>query len=146
MPTGDPNNEEAFEVCVMRSDLREARTPKDAILKRLRECKYDAHAVFAVKLALEEAISNAVKHGNRHDQSKRITVRYAVDDDRTVIVVRDEGSGFQPECVPDCRRPDRLPVPNGRGIMLIRAYMDEVEFRDNGREICCVKYRKAKRR
>lgn len=138
----NPDNEEAFEVCVICSDLREASTPKQAILRKLEECRYGTEATFAIKLALEEALSNAVKHGNRNDESKRITVRYAVDFDRAIIIVRDEGAGFEPESVPDCRRPERLPVPNGRGIMLIRAYMDEVEFRDNGREICCIKYRR----
>ena len=138
----DSDNEDAFEVCVIQSDLREACTPKQAILRKLEQCQYGTEATFAVKLALEEALSNAVKHGNRNDQSKRITVRFAVNADRAVIIIRDEGRGFEPRSVPDCRQPDRLPIPNGRGIMLIRSYMDEVEFRDNGREICCVKYRK----
>ena len=141
MSRGDPDNEQAFEVCVIHSDLREACTPKQAILRKLEHCQYGTEATFAVKLALEEALSNAVKHGNRNDQSKRITVRYAINSDRAVIIIRDEGKGFEPESVPDCRQPERLPIPNGRGIMLIRAYMDEVEFCDNGREIRCVKYR-----
>ncbi|MHC4697466.1 MAG: ATP-binding protein [Planctomycetota bacterium] len=138
----DPDNEEAFEVCVIDSDLRAASTPKQAILRKLEECQYGVEATFAVKLAIEEALSNAVKHGNLQDQSKQITVRYAINTDRAVIIIRDEGMGFEPESVPDCRQPERLPIPNGRGIMLIRAYMDEVEFRDEGREIRCVKYRR----
>ncbi len=138
----DPDNEETFEVCVITSDLQAACTPKQAILGKLEECQYGVEATFAVKLAIEEALSNAVKHGNRKDESKRITVRYAINTDRAVIIIRDEGLGFEPESVPDCRHPERLPIPNGRGIMLIRAYMDEVEYRDEGREIRCVKYRK----
>ena len=141
-----PENEESFEVCEIRSDLREACNPKEAILQELRRQRYGSEATFAVKLALEEALCNAIKHGNRSDPSKKITVRYAVDSKRAVIIIRDEGKGFEPESVPDCRHPDRLPVPNGRGIMLIRAYMDEVEYRDDGREIRCVKYRKKPRR
>ena len=53
----------------------------------------------------------------------------------------DEGGGFDPAKVPDCTSPERLPVPNGRGIMLIRAYMDEVTYRDSGRELVFVKRR-----
>jgi len=141
MTESDPANEEAFEVCEIRSDLREACTPKDAILEKLQECGYSDDATFAVKLALEEALCNAVKHGNRCDESKTITVKYSVNTERAAIIVRDEGGGFCPENVPDCTAPDRVPLPNGRGIMLIRSYMDEVEYRDNGREVYFVKRR-----
>ena len=141
MTESDPANEEAFEVCEIPSDLREACTPKDTILKKLQECGYSDDATFAVKLALEEALCNAVKHGNRCDESKTITVKYSVNAERAAIIVRDEGGGFSPEKVPDCTAPDRVPLPNGRGIMLIRSYMDEVEYRDNGREVYFVKRR-----
>jgi serine/threonine-protein kinase RsbW len=70
-----------------------------------------------------------------------VTVRYSVTEEKAVISVRDEGGGFLPEDVPDCTSPERLPLPNGRGIMLMRAYMDEVCFRDQGREVCFVKRR-----
>lgn len=138
----DPNNEATFEVCKIASDLREACTPKDTILDRLTQWGFSAEATFAVKLALEEALTNAVKHGNRSDPAKRITVRFAVNSEKAVIIIRDEGGGFLPEKVPDCTSPDRLPVPNGRGIMLIRAYMNEVCYRDRGREVYMMKLRK----
>lgn len=141
MAAVDPDNEKSFCVCIVPSDLREINLPKQAILGELDRCHYPDETKFGVKLALEEALTNAVKHGNRNDPSKKITVRYAVSTDRMVVVVRDEGGGFLPENVPDCTSPDRLPVPNGRGIMLIRAYMDEVCYRDRGREIYFMKRR-----
>ena len=67
----DPDNEEDFEVCVIDSDLHAACTPKQAILRKLEACQYGVEATFAVKLAIEEALSNAVKHGNRQDQSNK---------------------------------------------------------------------------
>lgn len=138
----DPDNEATFEVCVIPSDLRETHIPKEAILGELDRCRFGEQAIFGVKLALEEALTNAVKHGNECDPGKPVTVRYAVSDEKVVIVVRDEGCGFEPEKTPDPTAPDRLPLPNGRGIMLIRAYMDEVHYRDDGREIYFMKRRK----
>ena len=58
-----------------------------------------------------------------------------------MIVIRDEGNGFAPEEVPDPTAPERIPLPSGRGIMLMRTYMDEVSYRDNGREVRVVKRR-----
>ena len=89
--------------------------------------------------ALEEAMTNAVRHGNGGDASKRVVVRYAVSPEMCVICVRDEGTGFEPAKIPDPTAPDRLSLPCGRGIMLIRAYMTDVEYRASGREVRMVK-------
>ena len=137
----DPDNEATFKVCVVKSEPELIRIPKREILEELKRCRFCKKAIFSVKLALEEALSNAVKHGNKCDCAKTVTVRYAVTQERAVVVVRDEGCGFSPENVPDPTTPDRLPLPSGRGIMLICAYMDEVRFRDHGREIYFVKNR-----
>ena len=137
----DPDNEATFEVCVIPSDLRRTAIPKQAILKEVEGHQFSEEATFAIKLALEEALTNAVKHGNRNDRSKKIIVRYAVTSEKVVVIVRDEGYGFTPEGVPDCTTPERLRLPDGRGIMLIRSYMDEVCYRDNGRELYFMKRR-----
>ncbi len=141
MTQPDPDNEGSFHVCVIASDQRETAAAKDAIIHELEQHLYSEDITFGIKLALEEALANAVKHGNRADPDKKITVSYAVSDEKAVIIVRDEGSGFEPENIPDCTEPERLPMPNGRGIMLIRSYMDEVCYRDNGREIYFMKLR-----
>ena len=141
MTNVDPDNEATFQVCVIPSDPRKTVIPKEAVLTELKRHRFSDEATFAVKLALEEALINAIKHGNRNDRSKSITVRYAVSTDKAVIIVRDEGPGFAPDQVPDCTAPERLPLPNGRGIMLIQSYMDEVCYRDKGREIYLMKRR-----
>lgn len=141
MTAVDPDNESTFEVCVIGSDPQQSCIPKSRILDELRRCAFPEEAIFAVRLALEEALCNAFNHGNQQDSSKPVTVRFAVTTEKAVIIVRDEGAGFSPAEVPDPTDPDRLPLPNGRGIMLMRAYMDEVEYRDNGREVCFVKHR-----
>lgn len=137
----NPDDEATFRTCVIRSEIRCACIPKNLILKELERHGFRDPDLFGLKLALEEALTNAVKHGNQSDPQKKVTVRYAVSSEKVVIIVRDEGSGFDPDAVPDCTAPDRLPLPNGRGIMLIRAYMDDVCYRDRGREIVFVKRR-----
>lgn len=128
-------------VCVIQSELQQTRIPKQEILSALAQCRFSDEAVFAITLALEEALTNAVKHGNRNDVRKTVTVRYDITDERAVIVVRDEGGGFVPEEIPDPTLPDRLPLPNGRGILLMKAYMDEVCYKDDGREVWFLKRR-----
>ena len=137
----DPDNEATFHVCVIQSDSSEARVVHEAISAELQRCGFTEQATFAVKLALEEALVNAVKHGNECDCSKRITVRYAINSEKAAIIVRDEGCGFTPDEIPDPTTPDRLPLASGRGIMLMRAYMDEVAYRDSGREVYLMKRR-----
>jgi len=137
----DPHNQATYRVCTIPSNLKETEIPKQAILRELQRHHYCDDALFAIKLAMEEALTNAVKHGNRCDPTKCVTVRYAVTEEMVAIIVRDQGNGFVPDEVPDPTAPDRLPVPSGRGIMLLRAYMDDVEYRDNGRELYLMKRR-----
>ena len=93
-----------------------------------------------VEIALREALANAVLHGNRRDAGKKVLVRaYGDPDQGFLIVVRDEGSGFDPAEVPDPRREDRLELPHGRGIFLMRELMDHVEHRKGGREVLLFK-------
>ncbi len=143
MTTVDPDNEATYQVCVIPSDLHQTHIPKRAIQEELKSRGFSVEEMFGVKLALEEALTNAVKHGNADDHSKHVTIRYAITTEKAIIIVRDEGTGFEPDHVPDCTAPERLPIPYGRGIMLMRAYMDEVCYRDNGREVYFVKRRRA---
>lgn len=126
---------------VVRNDLRSAKEPEDHILRELERREYSPDCVFAIKLALEEAMTNAVKHGNCNDPNKHITVRYAIDDRRVVVMVRDEGRGFCPQAVPDPTAGENLERPNGRGIMLMNSYMTRVWYSPNGNEVWMLKYR-----
>lgn len=138
----DLGNQASFKECVIQSEYAQTSIPHDAVATELTRCGYGEDAVFAIKLALEEALINAVKHGNDCDKSKTVTIRYDVNECRAVIIVRDQGAGFDIDNVPDPTAPDRLAIPSGRGVMLIRAYMDEVEYRDQGREVCFIKRRR----
>lgn len=132
-------SEQELDELVIPNDLRSAKQPESHILALLVRHGYDPDTVFAIKLALEEAMTNAVKHGNRNDTSKCITVRYCVDPRRVVIMVRDEGCGFCPERVPDPTAEENLERPNGRGIMLMHSYMTRVCYNQAGNEVWMLK-------
>ena len=121
------------------SDIKAAGEVEQRLLEAVGRHGYSDECMFAIRLALEEALTNAIKHGNGEDPGKRVQVRFDVDDERVVIVIRDQGEGFDPGGVPDPTVDENLEKPAGRGIMLMRAYTDELTFRDQGREVCMVK-------
>jgi len=125
---------------IVPNDLSSAKRPEEAILGEVARHGYSESAVFAIKLALEEAMTNAVRHGNRCDPSKRVIVRYRVGPDCIEIEIADEGPGFEPERVPDPTLPENIDRPNGRGIMLMRAYLDLVEYLGRGNVVRLVKH------
>ncbi len=116
------------------NDLTAAKETERRILNEANTCGYSESDTFAVKLALEEALTNAFRHGNKCDPSKRIVIRYKVTDERIVIEVCDEGNGFSLSNVPDPTLPQYINRPHGRGIMLMKAYLDEVTFSGSEQE------------
>ncbi len=120
---------------IVPNDLAAAKTPERLILGEAEACGYSENAIFAVKLALEEAMTNAFRHGNQRDPVKNITIRYQVNQERIEIEVIDEGPGFEPDKVPDPTQPEYIDRPHGRGIMLMRAYLDSVEYSKTGNAV-----------
>lgn len=112
-----------------------------AILSKLKEFDYSEDDVFAIHLALEEALANALKHGNGNDPSKKVRVELFIDNKKVEIFITDQGRGFVPEKVPDPRCDSNLYKTEGRGLLLIKSYMDEVEYNDSGNQVHMVKYR-----
>lgn len=89
-----------------------------------------------IRLAMREALNNALRHGNKMDPNKKIHLSYGCDPQRGLWVkIRDEGKGFNPDVVPDPTQPENLDRTGGRGVFLMRNLMDEVEFLDGGREV-----------
>ncbi len=126
---------------VIPSDMSAARRIQEQILDKAKRLGYGERCLFAIRLALEEAFVNAHRHGNGRDPHKNLHVSHDIDDQRLVVRIGDEGRGFDPNGVPDPTSPDRIALPEGRGIMLMRAYVDDVSYNDAGNEIQLVKKR-----
>ena len=87
---------------------------------------FDEESVHYMSVAVRESVVNAIKHGNRQDESKRVHVRFTIHDRALEIQVRDEGSGFDPASIADPLAPENLLKAYGRGIFFMRQFMDEV--------------------
>jgi serine/threonine-protein kinase RsbW len=123
------------------SDLEEARRLQTRIEALLQsESRFGELDIFAIKLALEEALVNAIKHGNQMDRSKRVHVAYSVTAERFDIRITDEGPGFDPEDVPDPTAPENLERPCGRGLLLMRHYMNHIEYVSPGNVVLMSKW------
>lgn len=114
------------------SDLGEARLVQTQIEEALLGVSYTEHEVFAVRLAVEEALVNAIKHGNQLDPDKRVEVSFQVTCERFDIRIVDEGPGFNPDDVPDPTAIENIERPCGRGLLLIRGFMSEVNYHGRG--------------
>ena len=110
-------------------------TAQREVLNAVEQVLLDRASRFAVRLALEEAVSNASRHGNSGDPKKKLELRYRVKPGEIVIEVEDEGRGFDPGVVPDPTAEENLEIPSGRGLMLMRAYMSEVSFNEEGNRV-----------
>jgi serine/threonine-protein kinase RsbW len=102
------------------------------ILDELTALGWKQSDLFGVHMALEESISNAVRHGNKHDPTKLVKVECRLGADHFWASVCDEGPGFSPSDVPDCCSPECLELPGGRGLALMNAYMTRVQYNDRG--------------
>lgn len=113
----------------------------EAILGRLASQQWSEHDVYSVRLALDEAIVNAIKHGNRHDENKQVRIACRLSGRGLWVEIADEGCGFNPDNVPDCTCDENLEVPSGRGLMLMRCFMSRVEFNEQGNCVQMEKHR-----
>ena len=117
------------------SDFTEARAAQEKIIQAVERHGYDADAILSIKLALEEATINAIKHGNRFDKGKTVRIDATISDERVEIFIEDQGPGFIRCSVPDPRADENLQRLHGRGLLLMEAYMNEVEYSNEGRRI-----------
>ena len=103
------------------------------ILSTLQSLNWPESDLFGVHMALEESISNAIRHGNKEDPDKLVHVECELAEKRFVAKVCDEGVGYEPADVPDCCSPEGMQATGGRGLQLIKHYMTTVKHNDCGR-------------
>jgi serine/threonine-protein kinase RsbW len=128
---------------VIPSDFAVGREVVQEVVDRLTAQNWVQRDVFSVYLALEEAMVNAIKHGNCCDSKKQVRFECRMFADRIWLQVSDEGTGFDPQCVPDCTAPENLDAPGGRGIMLMKSFMSRVEYNEEGNRVTMEKHRGA---
>ena len=123
------------------SDTTAGKRVVDELLSQLTRHRWPEHDVFGIHLAVEEALVNAIKHGNHDDPSKLVDICIRLSPERMWIRVKDEGKGFNPFDVPDPTEDENLELPSGRGLMLMRSFMNEVEYNALGNSVTMAKER-----
>jgi serine/threonine-protein kinase RsbW len=86
--------------------------------------------IYAVDIAVRESVANAVKHGNKFDESKQVKLTFEDTGEVFEVTVRDYGTGFNPEDIPDPTDPENLLKANGRGILFMNSFMDSIEWQN----------------
>ena len=118
---------------VLPSHIEAVADAAAAVTDFIRNCGVSEESSFGIEMALREAVTNAMVHGNQEDESKFIEIIFNCHDNELEIEVRDQGDGFDPAEVPDPTNAENLLKTSGRGIFLMRTFMDEIEWR-NGPE------------
>lgn len=122
------------------SEINSIAPAVDKIVAQICDSRCLAGKESDVEVALFEALANAVIHGNQEQKSKSVRISCRHDaGHRVSIVIRDQGSGFDPNEVPDPTRPENLDAEHGRGILMMKTFMDDVHFDKGGTEVRLVK-------
>lgn len=109
---------------------------QQAVMAALERHAYPKASVFALRLSLHEAITNAFVHGHETlPAATTVALEYDVGPDQVRLVVEDQGPGYRPDAVPDPTLEENLEEPHGRGLALIRAYMTSVMHNERGNRI-----------
>lgn len=123
------------------SERGASRLVTEDLLEQLGNHGWSPSDIFSIHLAAEEAIVNGIVHGNQLDLAKKVHVSCLVSLTLVRIEVTDEGAGFDPASVPDCTLEERLDVPSGRGVMLMRSFMTRIEYNARGNSVVLEKKR-----
>jgi len=115
---------------VLPSHIEAVADAAAAVTDFIRNCGVSEELSFGIEMAVRESVTNAMVHGNQEDESKSVEVIFNCHDNELEIEVRDQGEGFEPANVPDPTNAENLLKTSGRGIFLMRTFMDEIEWRN----------------
>ncbi len=127
----------------MESDLKNVEVAEEITLRVAGTAGFDEDEQHRIEMAVHESMINAIWHGNKNDSSKSVWLQFKIYRDRLEIRIRDQGNGFDPHRIPDPLENDNLLNVSGRGIFLIRAFMDEFKVENvngQGTEVTMVKH------
>jgi serine/threonine-protein kinase RsbW len=124
------------------STLETVNSAEETAGKMAAEAGFDDEEIMKISMAVREAAVNAVLHGNAYDPGKKVTLAFERNERDLVIKIRDQGKGLDPGKIPDPLAPENLMKTSGRGIFLIRSFMDEVEIHPSqtGTELIMIKH------
>jgi serine/threonine-protein kinase RsbW len=126
----------------LESDLKNLEVAEEMVRRVAGTAGFGEESAHQIEMAVHESMINAIRHGNKNDPSKRVWLRFEIYKDRLEIRVRDQGNGFNIAEVPDPCSAENLLKVSGRGIFLIRSFMDEFHvkyFPGSGTEVTLVK-------
>jgi serine/threonine-protein kinase RsbW len=126
---------------VLPSELDAGHAAIDQLMSALESAGWVGRDLFYVQMAIEEAVVNAIEHGNKRNADKQVHVVFRVYQDRAEMTVTDQGIGFDHRHIADPTSEERLEQPRGRGVMLIRELMSAAEYNDKGNSVWMLKRR-----
>lgn len=127
---------------LLESTLESVDNAEELALKMAERAGVDEDDLMKIGMAVRESMVNAVVHGNRYNANKKIRFSVATEPERFTIQIADQGEGFDFESVPDPLAPENLMRTSGRGIFLMRSFMDEFQMRhldSGGIEVTLIK-------
>lgn len=126
----------------LESDLKNVEVADELSRRVTTQAGFAEDEREQIEMAVHESLINAIWHGNKNDASKRVWVRYQIHEDRLEVRIRDQGAGFNVEAIPDPLEEENLLRVSGRGIFLIRSFMDDFrveKLREGGTEVVMIK-------
>ena len=113
----------------------------ERIMNVVSQAGFAGRDLFGIRLSVDEAVTNAIKHGNRLSPEKSVRIDFRLDESGVRIEIEDQGPGFRLEDVPDPTADENLERPSGRGLMLMREFMTRIEFNAKGNLVVLEKTR-----
>jgi serine/threonine-protein kinase RsbW len=119
----------------IQSDLDAGHASIEELMNALESAGWEGRDVFHIQMAIEEAVVNAIEHGNKRDASKQVHIVFVVDAESAEMTITDQGDGFDHQNVADPTEEERLDQPRGRGVLLIRELMTQAQYNQKGNSL-----------
>ena len=131
---------EQFEV-VIPSEYESGQAVIERIMTSVSHAGFRDRDLFGIRLSVDEAVTNAIKHGNQQCREKSVRIQFQMNECSVRIEIEDQGPGFRPEDVPDPTAEENLERPSGRGLMLMREFMTRIQYNAKGNLVVLEKAR-----
>lgn len=119
----------------IQSDLDAGHASIEELMSALESAGWEGRDVFHIQMAIEEAVVNAIEHGNKRDATKQVHIVFVVDAESAEMTITDQGDGFDHQNVADPTEEERLDQPRGRGVLLIRELMTQAQYNQKGNSV-----------